>query len=165
MGIDLMQAGGGSSLAGSSASSVQYASSSPQQGLPLQGETVKLRGLPFRAAPDDVLKFFSSFPELNSGHIYFKRHPDGRPSGEVGAVHLLMAFAVRVLAACGYPIVFATDLHHNQEARSGPSYLHQTHCFLHQHQSWITLRSVVRIKFVFARQSSAAGCFCRILLI
>lgn len=91
MGIDLMQAGGGSSLAGSSASS-QYASSPQQAGLPLQGETVKLRGLPFRAAPDDVLKFFSSFPELNSGHIYFKRHPDGRPSGEVGTGHLSYDF-------------------------------------------------------------------------
>ena len=30
-----------------------------------------------------MLKFFSSFPELSSGNIYFKRHPDGRPSGEV----------------------------------------------------------------------------------
>jgi hypothetical protein len=43
---------------------------------------VKLRGLPFRASLEDVLRFFLGF-ELTTSSIYFKRHPDGRPSGEV----------------------------------------------------------------------------------
>lgn len=68
----------GSSAAGSTASSAQHLS-----GLPLDGSVVKLRGLPFRASVEDVLRFFTSFPELSTGNIYFKRHPDGRPSGEV----------------------------------------------------------------------------------
>lgn len=76
MGIDLAMQG--SSAAGSTASSAQHLS-----GLPLDGSVVKLRGLPFRASVEDVLKFFTSFPELSTGNIYFKRHPDGRPSGEV----------------------------------------------------------------------------------
>ena len=75
MGLELMQGG---SAAGSTASSAQQLSS-----LPLDGSVVKLRGLPFRASVDDVLKFFVSFPELGACNIYFKRHPDGRPSGEV----------------------------------------------------------------------------------
>lgn len=76
MGIDLAMQG--SSAAGSTASGAQHLS-----GLPLDGSVVKLRGLPFRASVEDVLKFFTSFPELSTGNIYFKRHPDGRPSGEV----------------------------------------------------------------------------------
>jgi hypothetical protein len=66
-------------------STTSTASSQQLSGLPLDGSVVKLRGLPFRASVEDVLKFFTSFPELSSGNIYFKRHPDGRPSGEVGA--------------------------------------------------------------------------------
>jgi hypothetical protein len=66
-------------------SNTSTASSQQLSGLPLDGSVVKLRGLPFRASVEDVLKFFTSFPELSSGNIYFKRHPDGRPSGEVGA--------------------------------------------------------------------------------
>jgi len=76
MGIDLAMQGG--SAAGSTVSSGQQLSS-----LPLDGSVVKLRGLPFRASVEDVLKFFVGFPELGNGNIYFKRHPDGRPSGEV----------------------------------------------------------------------------------
>lgn len=66
-------------------STTSTASSQQLSGLPLDGSVVKLRGLPFRASVEDVLKFFASFAELSSGNIYFKRHPDGRPSGEVGA--------------------------------------------------------------------------------
>lgn len=67
-------------------STTSTASSQQLSGLPLDGSVVKLRGLPFRASVEDVLKFFTSFPELSSGNIYFKRHPDGRPSGEAFVV-------------------------------------------------------------------------------
>lgn len=81
---------------GSGAGSTSSASSSSallaqQHGLPLDGSAVKLRGLPFRASVEDVLKFFAAFPELITSSIYFKRHPDGRPSGEVGGHGLLGA--------------------------------------------------------------------------
>jgi hypothetical protein len=43
---------------------------------------VKMKGLPFKATSDDVIKFFQGFTLL-SEQIYLKRHPDGRPNGEV----------------------------------------------------------------------------------
>lgn len=49
--------------------------------LPLDGSVVKMKGLPFKATTEDVIKFFLSFT-LKGDHIYFKRHPDGRPNGE-----------------------------------------------------------------------------------
>lgn len=72
-------------MQGSSAAGSPSSSSAQLAGLPLDGSVVKLRGLPFRASVDDVLRFFASMssPELTSSSIYFKRHPDGRPSGEV----------------------------------------------------------------------------------
>ena len=44
---------------------------------------VKLKGLPFKAQPADVLEFFAGF-DIKEENIYLKRHPDGRPNGEVG---------------------------------------------------------------------------------
>jgi hypothetical protein len=50
--------------------------------LPLDGSVVKMKGLPFKASSEDVLKFYGGFG-IKSNNIYLKRHPDGRPSGEV----------------------------------------------------------------------------------
>lgn len=50
--------------------------------LPLDGSVVKMKGLPFKASNEDVLKFYGGF-SIKSSSIYMKRHPDGRPSGEV----------------------------------------------------------------------------------
>lgn len=49
--------------------------------LPLDGSVVKMKGLPFKATADDVLKFFQTFT-LKPDSIFLKRHPDGRPNGE-----------------------------------------------------------------------------------
>jgi hypothetical protein len=46
------------------------------------GCTVKLKGLPFKASVEDVQSFFANF-DIKSENIYLKRHPDGRPNGEV----------------------------------------------------------------------------------
>lgn len=51
-------------------------------GLPLDGSVVKMKGLPFKASCEDVLKFYGGF-SIKTSSIYLKRHPDGRPSGEV----------------------------------------------------------------------------------
>lgn len=51
-------------------------------GLPLDGSTSKLKGLPFKATIEDVLAFFGDF-QLTPESIFLKRHPDGRPNGEV----------------------------------------------------------------------------------
>eukprot|EP00882_Tetradesmus_deserticola_P000637 GHRQ01000694.1.p1 GENE.GHRQ01000694.1~~GHRQ01000694.1.p1 ORF type:complete len:536 (+),score=232.05 GHRQ01000694.1:152-1759(+) len=53
--------------------------------LPLDGSVVKMKGLPFKASSEDVLKFYGSFG-VKSHNIYLKRHPDGRPSGEAFVV-------------------------------------------------------------------------------
>ncbi len=50
--------------------------------LPVDGSTVKLKGLPFKASVDDILRFFLGF-SLQPDSVYLKRHPDGRPNGEV----------------------------------------------------------------------------------
>ncbi len=50
--------------------------------LPLDGSVVKMKGLPFKATAEDIAKFFSGF-NLKTDNIYLKRHPDGRPNGEV----------------------------------------------------------------------------------
>jgi hypothetical protein len=85
MGIEILAMDQGCGSASGSLSSGSCPPHHPQlNSLPLDGSVVKLRGLPFRASLEDVLKFFTGFPELISGNIYFKRHPDGRPSGEVG---------------------------------------------------------------------------------
>jgi hypothetical protein len=55
---------------------------SPASSLPLDGSVVKMKGLPFKASVDDVLKFYQGFT-LKTEHVYLKRHPDGRPNGEV----------------------------------------------------------------------------------
>jgi hypothetical protein len=49
--------------------------------LPLD-QTAKMKGLPFKAVADDVIRFFGQVPLKPEG-IFLKRHPDGRPSGEV----------------------------------------------------------------------------------
>jgi hypothetical protein len=46
------------------------------------GDTVKLKGLPFKATHDDVQTFFSGFVLFPSS-VFLRRHPDGRPNGEV----------------------------------------------------------------------------------
>lgn len=46
---------------------------------------VKMKGLPFKASPEDILKFFQGF-SLRPESVFLKRHPDGRPNGEVNAV-------------------------------------------------------------------------------
>lgn len=77
-----METGGSSSTS----SSGHFATPSPMlDKLPEDGSVVKLRGLPFRASLEDVLRFFLGF-ELTTSSIYFKRHPDGRPSGEAFVV-------------------------------------------------------------------------------
>ncbi|KAJ9533303.1 hypothetical protein QJQ45_026353 [Haematococcus lacustris] len=43
--------------------------------------TAKMKGLPFKAAPEDVQRFFGNL-SLKPDSIFLKRHPDGRPSGE-----------------------------------------------------------------------------------
>jgi hypothetical protein len=43
-----------------------------------------MKGLPFKAGVEDVLKFYQGF-SLTSSSIYLKRHADGRLNGEVGA--------------------------------------------------------------------------------
>ncbi len=50
--------------------------------LPLDGSVVKMKGLPFKATTEDVTKFYQGFT-LKADNIYLKRHPDGRPNGEV----------------------------------------------------------------------------------
>ncbi|WIA30386.1 hypothetical protein OEZ86_000472 [Tetradesmus obliquus] len=44
-----------------------------------------MKGLPFKASSEDVLKFYGGFG-IKSNNIYLKRHPDGRPSGEAFVV-------------------------------------------------------------------------------
>lgn len=41
-----------------------------------------MKGLPFKATIEDVLLFFDGF-NLSPESIFLKRHPDGRPNGEV----------------------------------------------------------------------------------
>ena len=55
---------------------------SSNSGLPGDGSTVKLKGLPFKATVEDVLDFFQGF-DIKTENVYLKRHPDGRPNGEV----------------------------------------------------------------------------------
>eukprot|EP00195_Chlamydomonas_chlamydogama_P011755 CAMPEP_0202914098 /NCGR_PEP_ID=MMETSP1392-20130828/62202_1 /ASSEMBLY_ACC=CAM_ASM_000868 /TAXON_ID=225041 /ORGANISM="Chlamydomonas chlamydogama, Strain SAG 11-48b" /LENGTH=485 /DNA_ID=CAMNT_0049605619 /DNA_START=36 /DNA_END=1490 /DNA_ORIENTATION=+ len=55
------------------------------KGLQLDGTVVKMKGLPFKATPEDVMKFFQGF-SLKTESIYLKRHPDGRPNGEAFVV-------------------------------------------------------------------------------
>jgi hypothetical protein len=56
--------------------------------LPIDGSTVKLKGLPFKASADDILRFFSGFT-LSCSSVYLSRHPDGRPNGEVRVLSLV----------------------------------------------------------------------------
>lgn len=58
--------------------------SSGSGSLPLDGSVIKMKGLPFKASLEDVLKFYSGFL-ITAQSIYLKRHPDGRPSGEVSS--------------------------------------------------------------------------------
>jgi hypothetical protein len=41
-----------------------------------------MKGLPFKASVDDVLKFYQGFTLCNTA-VYLKRHADGRLNGEV----------------------------------------------------------------------------------
>eukprot|EP00775_Hariotina_reticulata_P011624 gene11624-11768_t len=58
---------------------------SPVASLPLDGSVVKMKGLPFKAGNEDVLRFYGGF-SIKAHSIYLKRHPDGRPSGEAFVV-------------------------------------------------------------------------------
>lgn len=57
--------------------------------LPLDGSTVKMKGLPFKATCEDVVRFYEGFELAGVGSgpppssVFLKRHPDGRPNGEV----------------------------------------------------------------------------------
>ena len=51
--------------------------------MPGDGSIVKLKGLPFKATIEDIMDFFAGFDALKGENIYLKRHPDGRPNGEV----------------------------------------------------------------------------------
>ena len=57
-------------------------------GLPLDGSVVKMKGLPFKACAEDVINFFQGFT-LAGDAVFLKRHPDGRPNGEVRRGHTL----------------------------------------------------------------------------
>ncbi|GBF94749.1 heterogeneous nuclear ribonucleoprotein H2 [Raphidocelis subcapitata] len=59
--------------------------SSPARSLPLDGSAVKMKGLPFKANVDDVVKFYQGF-SLGASSVYLKRHPDGRLNGEAFVV-------------------------------------------------------------------------------
>lgn len=50
--------------------------------LPLDGSVVKMKGLPFKASAEDIMRFFQGFV-LKPENVYLKRHLDGRPNGEV----------------------------------------------------------------------------------
>lgn len=43
-----------------------------------------MKGLPFKATVDDVVKFYQGF-SIEAGSVYMKRHADGRLNGEVRA--------------------------------------------------------------------------------
>uniref|UniRef100_A0A6T8QA73 RRM domain-containing protein n=1 Tax=Chlamydomonas leiostraca TaxID=1034604 RepID=A0A6T8QA73_9CHLO len=68
-----------SNASGGSSSGSAAASAAPSA-LPLD-RSVKMKGLPFKASPEDIVKFFQGFV-LRSDNIFLKRHPDGRPNGE-----------------------------------------------------------------------------------
>lgn len=76
--------GMGSDMSASPGLSRTLTSSSSSGSLPLDGSVVKMKGLPFKASIEDVLKFYGGFA-ISAQSIYLKRHPDGRPSGEVCA--------------------------------------------------------------------------------
>ena len=59
-----------------------HSSSIQSMSTPEASSVVKLKGLPFKAQPADVLEFFTGF-DIKEENIYLKRHPDGRPNGEV----------------------------------------------------------------------------------
>lgn len=65
-----------------STSSSSQSGSNGATALPLDGTVVKMKGLPFKATADDIIKFFTGFT-LKPENVYLKRHPDGRPNGEV----------------------------------------------------------------------------------
>lgn len=56
----------------------------PAASLPLDGSVVKMKGLPFKATADDVMRFYSGFT-LKADSVFLRRHPDGRPNGEVSS--------------------------------------------------------------------------------
>lgn len=67
----------GGSLSPSTSGSPLGGSCSP---LALDGTAVKMKGLPFKACKDDVVRFFAGF---SLRCCYLRKHPDGRPNGEV----------------------------------------------------------------------------------
>lgn len=72
----------GKSMSMASTSSSSQNGSNGSSALPLDGTVVKMKGLPFKAAAEDIIKFFSGYT-LKPENVYLKRHPDGRPNGEV----------------------------------------------------------------------------------
>lgn len=75
------------SSSGNSGGATPLSHSSAPSCLPLD-RSVKMKGLPFKASPDDIMRFFQGYV-LRADNIFLKRHPDGRPNGEVnlGFVH------------------------------------------------------------------------------
>ena len=72
------------STSSSSMASARDASPPPPNagGLPLDGSVVKLKGLPYKAGGDDVVRFFAHLATLSPDAVYMRRHPDGRPNGD-----------------------------------------------------------------------------------
>ncbi len=54
----------------------------PLTSLPQDGSVVKMKGLPFKGSKEDIIKFFSGF-SLRTELVFLRKHPDGRPNGEV----------------------------------------------------------------------------------
>lgn len=59
--------------------------SAPSVLLSLDGATIKMRGLPFKASREDVVAFFQGW-SLSEEAVFLLRHLDGRPNGEAFVV-------------------------------------------------------------------------------
>eukprot|EP00208_Stichococcus_sp_RCC1054_P000902 CAMPEP_0206140144 /NCGR_PEP_ID=MMETSP1473-20131121/8553_1 /ASSEMBLY_ACC=CAM_ASM_001109 /TAXON_ID=1461547 /ORGANISM="Stichococcus sp, Strain RCC1054" /LENGTH=567 /DNA_ID=CAMNT_0053534191 /DNA_START=347 /DNA_END=2050 /DNA_ORIENTATION=- len=71
-------AGGGAPGGGSSSGPVRL---SPTRLVKTDGSTLKVRGLPFRATPEEILAFFDGF-KVVEGSLHLGSDGRGRPSGE-----------------------------------------------------------------------------------
>jgi len=72
---------------------------SPVASLPLDGSVVEMKGLPFKAGSEDVLRFYGGF-SIKTHNIYLKRHPDGRPRWRGGLKLMKCDVTVRDTGGC-----------------------------------------------------------------